>query len=83
MTACPRLGGAEGDAAGGFSIPGPHSLAHREISGWLAARAAADAFAQQRTLCPVRPPPPAGPMQRRAFDSFVQAVLLCMGVAWS
>lgn len=56
VSAC--SGSAEGEAAGAFSIPGPHSLAHREISGWLASRAAPDAPAQQRTLCPVRAPPP-------------------------
>ncbi|KAK9823045.1 hypothetical protein WJX81_002955 [Elliptochloris bilobata] len=51
----PSLGAQDGGAAGRFSIPGPHSLAHREITGWLAACQAADAAAQHRALCPSAP----------------------------
>ena len=41
-------------SAGGFTMPGAHSLANKEIMAWLGACEGPGAAAQHGALCPVR-----------------------------
>lgn len=41
-------------SADGFNIPGPHSLAYKEIMAWLGACEGPGAAPQHGALCPVR-----------------------------
>ena len=60
LTRGPARAGAAAGGAGGFSIPGPHSLAHREIAAWVRASEAEDEAARRDAPCPARGPTPPG-----------------------